>query len=383
MKTLCVMDWVSRTNGGIFEAERRLQQLLQTKMGIDVEVVGLRDAKTDADLPAWSPLVPTACAVRGSAAFGYAPEFSRALTNSHADLAYVAGLWKYPMMAAQRWSRAERKPLVIAPHGMLEPWAVRHSGWKKKAAGWLFQNAMLRDTACLRALCPPEVESFRAYGLKNPVAVIPNGVDLPSLTDVPPRHPNFPVDRKVLLYLGRIHDKKGLVPLLAGWAQARDAAKEWTLAIAGWDQGGHETELKRQAGELGLDVLFLGPQFGADKDACYASCDAFILPSFSEGLPMVVLEAWARAKPVLMTPACNLPEGFTTGAALRIEPEYASIGQGLCALFAMSCDERRNMGGKGRSLAESKFDWRMVAAQMAEVYQWVLGGGPKPACVVS
>src|ERR1700677_5105859 len=73
MKTLCVMDWVSRTNGGIFEAERRLQQQLRTKMGIGVEVVGLRDAKTDADLPAWSPLVPTSCAVRGPAALGYAP----------------------------------------------------------------------------------------------------------------------------------------------------------------------------------------------------------------------------------------------------------------------------------------------------------------------
>ena len=381
MKTLCVMDWVSRTNGGIFEAERRLQQLLHTKMGIGVEVIGLRDAKTDADLPAWAPLVPTACAVRGLSSFGYAPEFSRALMNSHADLAYVAGLWKYPMMAAQRWSRAARKPLVIAPHGMLEPWAVRHSGWKKKAAGWLFQNAQLRDAACLRALCPPEVDSFRAYGLRNPVAVVPNGVDLPSLTDVPPRHPKFPVGRKVLLYLGRIHDKKGLAPLLSGWAQTRDAAKEWTLAIAGWDQGGHEGELKRQANELGLDVLFLGPQFGADKDACYASCDAFVLPSFSEGLPMVVLEAWARAKPVLMTPACNLPEGFAAGAALRIEPDSAGIAQGLRTLFEMSSDDRRIMGSKGRTLAESKFDWRMVAAQMAEVYRWVLGGGAKPASV--
>ena len=383
MKTLCVMDWVSRTNGGIFEAERRLQQLLRTKMGISIEVVGLRDAKTDADLPAWLPLVPTACAVRGPAAVGYAPEFSRALTNSHADLAYVAGLWKYPMMAAQRWSRAARKPLVIAPHGMLEPWAVRHSGLKKKFASWFFQNAQLRDAACLRALCLPEVDSFRAYGLKNPIAVVPNGVDLPSLAEVPMRHARFPEGRKVLLYLGRIHDKKGLAQLLAGWAQARDAAGDWILAIAGWDQGGHEAELKLRARELGIaEVLFLGPQFGADKDACYASCDAFVLPSFSEGLPMVVLEAWARAKPVLMTSACNLPEGFAAGAALRIEPDAVIIAQGLRALFEMSCDDRRVMGQNGRALAERKFDWQMVAAQMAEVYAWVVGAGSKPACVV-
>jgi len=385
MKTLCVMDWVSRTNGGIFEAERRLQQLLHTKMGVEVEVVGLHDAKTEADLPAWAPLVPAACAVRGPAAMGYAPELASVLARSGADLGYVAGLWKYPMLAAQRWSRREGKPLVIAPHGMLEPWAVRHSGAKKKLAGWFFQDAQLREAACLRALCPPEVESFRAYGLTNPVAVVPNGVDLPQLTEVPPRHAGFPAGRKVLLYLGRIHDKKGLAQLLAGWAQARDAGGEWVLAIAGWDQGGHEAELKLRVQELFLNesVLFLGPQFGAEKDACYASCDAFVLPSFSEGLPMVVLEAWARAKPVLMTPACNLPEGFAAGAAMRIEPDAERIASGLRALFAMSPEDLGVMGCNGRALAESTFDWRKVAAQMAEVYAWVAGGGPRPGCVVS
>jgi len=395
MKTLCIMDWVSRTNGGIFEAERRLQQLLHTKMGLGVEVLGLRDAKTDADLPAWAPLVPTACAVRGPAALGYAPDLAPALARSGADLAYVAGLWKYPMLAAHRWSRTARKPLILAPHGMLEPWAVRHSGAKKKLAGWLFQNAQLRDAACLRALCPAEVDSFRAYGLRNPVAVVPNGVDLPPLAEgTPPRHARFPAGRKVLLYLGRIHGKKGLAQLLTAWAQTRDAARDWLLAIAGWDQAGHEAELKRHATGLGLawcdstgatpdaSLVFLGPQFGADKDACYASCDAFVLPSFSEGLPMVVLEAWARAKPVLMTPACNLPEGFAAGAALRIEPSTEHIAAGLRALFEMSPDDLRLMGRNGRALAESKFDWRTVAAQMAAVYAWVLGSGPKPEGVV-
>jgi poly(glycerol-phosphate) alpha-glucosyltransferase len=390
------MDWVSRTNGGIFEAERRLQQLLHAKMGVGVEVIGLRDAMTDADLAAWQPLTPIACAVRGPAGIGYAPDFAPALARSDADLAYIAGLWKYPMFAAQRWARAKGKPLVIAPHGMLEPWAVRHSGLKKKLAGLFFQNAQLRGAACLRALCPPEVESFRAYGLTNPVCVVPNGVDLPPLGETsPPRHPRLPANKKTLLYLGRIHDKKGLAHLVAAWAKTRDAGRDWALAIAGWDQGGHEDDLKRRATELGLAwtdsargdapgaaLHFLGPQFGADKAACYASCDAFILPSYSEGLPMVVLEAWAQAKPVFITPACNLPESFAAGAALRIEPSDAGVADGLRTLFAMSPDDLRAMGAKGRALAERQFDWRIVAAQMASVYEWVLGGGPKPGCVV-
>jgi poly(glycerol-phosphate) alpha-glucosyltransferase len=390
MKTLCIMDSVSRTNGGIFEAERRLQQTLQAKVGIDVQVVGLADAMTEADRLAWLPLSPLALPVRGPASFGYAPGFAGALHRSGADLGYIAGLWKYPSLAAHRWSRATGKPLLIAPHGMLDPWALRHSGFKKKVAGWLFQSAQIRGAQCLRALCAAEVKSFRDFGLKNPVCVIPNGIDLPALDENRPRHPRFPEGRKVVLYLGRIHPKKGLAQLVAGWAAAASANRDWLLAIAGWDQLGHEAELKRQATELGISwaddsggrpdasLRFVGPQFGADKAACYASCDAFILPSLSEGLPMVVLEAWAHGKPVLMTAECNLPEGFAVGAAVPIEATGEGVATGLRELFALSPNDVQSMGSKGRALVESRFDWRKVAAQMASVYEWMLGGGTAP-----
>jgi hypothetical protein len=79
-----------------------------------------------------------------------------------------------------------------------------------------------------------------------------------------------------------------------------------------------------------------------------------------------------------MTPACNLPEGFAAAAALRIEPTTAGIAGGLLTLFEMSPNDRRAMGRRGRALAEAKFEWRSVAARMALVYEWVLGGGPRP-----
>jgi poly(glycerol-phosphate) alpha-glucosyltransferase len=395
MKTVCIMDSISRANGGIFDAERRLQQNLQAKAGVDVRVVGLQDSFTDADRDAWSPLVPTTVPVKGPTAFGYAPELTEALTKTTADLGYLVGLWKYPSVAAQRWSSRTGKPLMVAPHGMLDSWALRNSGLKKKIAGWLFQDAQLHRSACLRALCLAEASSIRAYGLKNPICLIPNGVDLPSgQDDQARRHRLFPQGRKVLLYLGRLHPKKGLSHLLAAWKSAGSINKDWMLAIAGWDQGGHEAELKEQASALGIawsdraqengqnsSLFFLGPQFGDEKQACYRSCDVFVLPSFSEGLPMVVLEAWAHAKPVMMTAECNLPEGFTSQAALPIEPSVESIVAGLERLFAMSPSDLQKMGARGRSLAESRFAWPKLAVEMASVYEWIVGGGPRPACV--
>ena len=96
---------------------------------------------------------------------------------------------------------------------------------------------------------------------------------------------------------------------------------------------------------------------------------------------MVVLEAWSYAKPVLMTPECNLPEGFAADAAIRIETNPGSIRQGLLTLFELSETDRQTMGHRGLKLVSECFAWSKVAAQVRDLYIWAIGGGPKPATV--
>jgi poly(glycerol-phosphate) alpha-glucosyltransferase len=275
---------------------------------------------------------------------------------------------------------------------MLDPWAVRNSFRKKRLAGMLFEHAHLRHAKCLHALSESEYRAIRGYGLASPVAIIPNGVDLPDLSRIQPESnwgSNLPSDSRFLLFLSRIHPKKGLRNLLHAWARVMQecapAAKPWHLNIAGWDQGGHQQELEQLSATLGLreSVHFVGPQFDERKAASLIGADAFILPSFSEGLPMSVLEAWSHRLPVLMTPQCNLPEGFMAKAAIDMSPEAASIAAALKTLFNMTELERQTMGDKGRRLVEERFTWPTVAASMRSVYSWVLGRSPMPACVVS
>ena len=380
---------VSRKAGGLFGSMRGLATATMNQ-GVLIKIVSLNDEFTKQDLCTWGGIPVSAFPILGPKFFGYSPDIRLALINAESDLIHTHGLWMYPSFATAQWSRNLNKPYIVTPHGMLDPWAVKNSYWKKKLAGLIYEDVNLRGAACIQALCEPEFHAIRAYGLKGPVAVIPNGIDLPDLkTDLPDADwsENFSSDSKVLLFLGRLHPKKGLDILLKAWAKAHKQGVTrgdlWQLVIAGWDQGGFRAELEQLAYELGIDdsVHFVGPQFDVAKASSFSRADAFILPSLSEGLPIAVLEAWSFARPVLMTPNCNLPEGFAVGAAIRIEPDAESVFDGLGSLFSMCDSERLEMGARGRELVEKQFTWSRVGLAMAEVYRWVLGRGPRPDCI--
>jgi len=391
VKTLCLLESVSRSDGGIFEAECALQKHLSQDEGVQVQVVGLEDRFTCEDSPRWMPLTPKVLAVSGPRALGYSSEFGGAL-DQQADLLYSASLWRYPSWAALRWKEMTGKPMIVAPHGSLDGWALQHSYFRKRIAGLLFKDRQLSAASCLRGLSEAEGDSFRAYGLKNPICVIPNGVELPESSSRSLR-----VGKRTLLFLGRIHPKKGLMNCLRAFAR-KQKFHDWCFVIAGWDQGGHEVELQKLCEELGLrverggskiggqlsesEVVFWGPAFGAEKTQLFRSADAFILPSLSEGLPMAVLEAWAHGLPVVITPECNLSEAFMDEAAIRINPDAQSISVGLEELFSMPDSELQAMGARGRQLVEQRFSWKIVARQMKQVYDWLIGGGEKPECVM-
>ena len=294
----------------------------------------------------------------------------------------------YTSVATHRWAQRRGKPYVVTPNGMLEPWALRNSKWKKRFARLFYEDSMLRGAACLQANTTKELNDIRTYGLTNPVAIISNGINLPA--DKEQREVEGRTSEgarpssKVLLFLARIHPKKGLAELIEGWRISPARRNGWMLEIAGWTDGKHEAQLRAHCERLELcsSVSWVGPQYGLDLANAYKRASAFILPSLSEGLPMAVLAAWAYGKPVLMTPHCNLPEGFAAEAALKIDPDPDSIAEGITRIVEMPGEELAAMGRRGRRLVEEKFTWPKVAADMKAVYDWVLGNRPKPECVV-
>jgi poly(glycerol-phosphate) alpha-glucosyltransferase len=372
---------ISRLNGGIFDSMRNLTLAIAAESRYLPVVFSARDAYTKTDGPLWGDIAIRTFPVRGPRIFGYASGLASAVEKSNADILHIHSIWMYPSVVATHWA-GESRPYVVSPHGLLKPWALRNSRWKKRVAALLYEKEHLRHAACLHALNAAEAESFREYGLKNPICVIPNGTVLRN--DIVRTQP--PQGRS-LLYLGRIHPSKGLRSLIEAWSAVRNdmATAGWRLTIAGWDQNHHRAELDRLAEQLQVrsSVDFLGPQFDADKDRCLAKASAFILPSESEGQPISILEAWSWGLPVLMTRECDVPEGEKVGAAILMDPDARSIAAAMRQLFSMTDQEREAMGQNGRCLVEERFQWQHIGKAMTEVYDWILGRGPKPDCVLA
>jgi poly(glycerol-phosphate) alpha-glucosyltransferase len=213
---------MSRQAGGLFWAIKSLAGSIHDA-GCNLQVFAGEDQSSILDKSAWGEVPITVLPTRGPAAFGYQVGLNAALTTAELDVVHVHGLWMHPSVAAKGWGR-QGKPYLISPHGMLDPWAVRNSSWKKRIAGLLYENAHLRGAACIHALCESEYASIRAYGLNNPVAVIPNGVDLPdsdTTLSAPEWAASLPADSKVLFFLSRLHPKKGLINLYTPGHKAR------------------------------------------------------------------------------------------------------------------------------------------------------------------
>lgn len=320
--------------------------------------------------------------------YSYQPGCLGKVTRFGPTITHLHGLWTHRSMVAL--NMAQQSAVVISPHGMLDKWALANSFWKKKIVGALCEHRLIRNATCMHALCESEVSSIRDFGYLGPIALIPNGVDLPDSSNnsvmYNTSHSMLTNNRRVLLYLGRIHPKKGLNKLVHAFARAirNDNEFNWVLRIAGWDQGDTETELQALVRDLSLGtrVEFLGPQFGDDKIRCFQDATAFVLPSLSEGLPMVVLEAWSYQLPVIMTRECNLLEAFAQDAAFELPQDPAAAATTLRQVLSLNDDYLHAVGKNGFELVSRQYTWSKVRSSMTELYEWLAGKGNQPEFVI-
>ena len=380
MDILIITYSISRKAGGIYDAVRELF----TNVAFDsyhLKILSFLDEYSTVDILMWKRL---SIQLFKAGFFLYSAKAKRCFLHEKSNLLHMEGLWRCPHLWMADWKKQyPNRPIICSPHGMLDPYIIQSQGKFKRIISNLFFQKGLEAVDCYHALCQKELEDIRAYGLKQPVAIIPNGINMPDTAKKFERKDN----KKHLLYLGRLHRKKGVDMLLKAMAQIKeekpDLLGNWHVDLVGWDHENCRTELERivHEGHLESRVTFYGGLFGDDKLRMYATSDAYILPSHGEGLPMTILEAWSWKLPVIMTPKCNIPEGFEVNAAIRIEDTVESVKQGLMKLLSMNIEQRKKMGINGYQLVKEKFTWDASANKMIQLYTWLLGNTAKPSFV--
>jgi glycosyltransferase involved in cell wall biosynthesis len=303
---------------------------------------------------------------------------------SHVDVIHIHGIWRAYSAAGGSLAAHGRKPFVVSAHGMLDRWALGNKHWKKAVYSALVERPNLRRAACLRALTRTEVEDYRSFGLRNPIAIIPNGVDVPPQLS-PDRflelHPELK-GRRIVLFLSRIHYKKGVDLLARAWAAVAPAFRDAHLLYVGPDFENTLSGLRRLVESLGIAsrVTFVGMLAGEQKWSAMAAASVFVLPSHSEGFSIATLEALGAARPVIITHQCSFPDVAGAFCGWTINPNTAELESALSDALSRTEADLAWMGENGRRLVDARYTWPVIGSQMSDVYDWVLGGS-KPASV--
>ena len=296
--------------------------------------------------------------------YGYTPYLTRWL-NSHAnnyDAVIVNGLWNYASYGSWRALRKSNVPYFVFTHGMLDPWFNKAYPTKTffKTLFWkLFEHKVLRDARGVMFTCEEErqlaPQSFSPYVARE-IVVGYGARDVEG--DPEAQRAAFAAKvpevqgRKFILFLSRIHPKKGVDLLIQAFARHAAMFPEFDLVIAGPDQTGWQRDLQQLAAKLGVSdrIFWPGMLSGDAKWGAFRAAEFFVLPSHQENFGIVVAEAMALSKPVLITNKVNIwREIEQDGAGLVVDDEFEEIAAGLREMCALSSAERDAIGLRARN----------------------------------
>ena len=307
--------------------------------------------------------------------FLYSNSYSKALSKSDVDLFHIQGLWLYLSHATASHARKYKIPYIVTLRGMLYPQALAASSVIKKLSLALYQRNDLQQAACIQATCVEEMNHYRALGFSNPVAIIPNPIDITKFVqkEIPPK-PTFRIG-----YLGRIHSRKRIERLIYAINTLRHNIDEMELVIIGSGDKSYEKFLYDEAKRLKLsNVRFTGFLVGEEKDKAITELSVLVVPSDFENFGNIVSEALVRGVPVIASKGTPWKELESYNCGWWINNDQDTITQTILKAYNVGKDIRFNMGMNGKSLMCNNYSVDVLGAKMKSLYEWVLGQASKP-----
>lgn len=291
------------------------------------------------------------------------------------DIVHANTIWLWTTHDAIHVAKEQNKPVVLSLHGMLYPQALQVSRWKKQLALPLFQRKDLRLADVLHATSKAELKSIRDFGLTQPVAVLPNGIEIDAMPQIRQQKNNI----RHFGFIGRINRIKNIDTLLDAWAALGAKNSMCKLSIIGSDDALYENELRQFVNEKHLDnVEFTGFLSGKCLTQATRELDYLILPSKSENFGMVVIEALANGIPVIASTGTPWEELNTHRCGWWVDCTSDRLAKTLSEAIDLQESDRVEMGRNGQLLVERNYTIREIAQKFKQLYEWIASNGPKP-----
>lgn len=292
-----------------------------------------------------------------------------------ATVIHLHGLWQVSSIIAYRVAKKFHLPLLISPHGMLEPFALKIKSAKKRAALMLYQKRILQGADCIHVNSEKERLGVDSLGLKPSISVVENGVAISDVSSGPVENKQLFKqlgERRRALFIGRIDPIKGLDNLIRAWSLVDSAG--WELVIVGSGEPRYERYLFRLVESLKLSgsVKFLPFATGDIKKALFVSADLFILPSRSESFGIVVGEALGYGLPVLTTTGTPWSTIEEEDFGWLVDPTVDGLVYGLTLALNSSSSSLHKKGLRGARYVRERLSWASISRQMDVLYQSVL-----------
>ena len=286
------------------------------------------------------------------------------------DVIHNHSIWSMINVAAGLVVPGRGAKLISSPRGTLSEWAMKHSR-AKKALLWPLQRRLFERSDLIHVTSEEEYHDVRRLGFDAPVAIVPNGIDLPEV-----RHRLREEGGYHVLYLGRIHPQKGIDRLLRAWAECEPRFPGCRLSVVGPGEEAYVRGLRQLAERLSLRrVKWVGPAFGEEKAGYYNRADLFVLPTHSENFGVVVAEALSHGCPVLVTKGAPWAGLQTERSGWWVDNHLDGIRAGLFEALSRTPEELSDMGNRGRQWMSRDFSWSKIAMSMEAAYRWVSKGG--------
>jgi len=379
IKVLHVTEDHSTRNTGITAAVDALTRRMPEMIQPSIACVG------DEVLPVTEHAALAVFPTRGiGRVWRFAPGSAAALARlvAEADVVHIHGLWMWVQWSAARQANRLGKPFIVTAHGMLEPWIWQRQNAFSRLKKFLYWHGIaypaFRRASALHALTAQEAAILSGYFPGKKTVVIPHGIDLQSVDQTLAGLPQPSADEApYFLFLGRLHPVKAIHLLIRAFARLPE--KRYALRIAGPAQPKEQAyadDLYRLVADLGLGerVSFIGAVGGTEKWRLYRDAWAFCLPSFSEVIGMVNLEAGAASSPVITSFESGVSDDWERYGGLRVHPNEESILAGLQQATAWNLSERGARGTAMRSLIKSEYSWTRVGKDWANIYQQLVRG---------